>query len=309
MKATEKSMRATYQQLKNLCNMTQIGCFLYAFLSMCYWFCNLAKAPFTASISFFFEPIYDLVRLFYVQKTLSVDKGDLSGVIASIVFVIFAVLLRITRDYIVTREELFELKMERKRREDDLKAQKQIEREYYNEMRRYNKFIVLVNLNIRQIQSYLFDNDVDEDDLRGIKLQVVAELFRSIEGSYVIQKAKYENDSFYITGLIEKTPECLKIITQTIRELAKKYSEMNLTISYDLSFDAISDKTDIKEKLDFLKKVIQLKYDNSTLTTSLFKTCYEIISHSQMRFTVLGKFQFLLDGKSSNYELYSVKIN
>ena len=126
--------------------------------------------------------------------------------------------------------------------------------------------------------------------------------------TYVTGKAKYENDSFYVIGNIEKTHECVKMITTAIHELSKKYSDMNITLSHDLSFDAISNKTELNDKLDFLKKVIQLNFNDSTLTTSLFKTCYELISKTHMRFTMLGTFQFLVGGKSSNYELYSVKI-
>ena len=52
---------------------------------------------------------------------------------------------------------------------------------------------------------------------------------------------------------------------------------------------------------------MHLNYNDSVLTTSLFKTCFELISKSKLRFAALGTFQFLVAGKSQNYELYSVK--
>lgn len=308
MKAVDNNIKKTFTSLKNACNITQIGCFIYAFLSMVYWFCKLAQAEFIKGAAFLFEPVYGIVKLFYVQKTMDIAKGDLSGVIASVIFIIFGILAKVVKDEITKREEIFYINLEKKRKEEDLKAQKQIEREYYAEMSKYNKFIVLVDINLNQIQSYLFDNDVDEDDLRGIKLQIIAELFRLMDDKYIIQKAKCGNDSFYVIGFLGETANCLRKITNEIRNLSEKYNEMNVTISYDLSFDAVSDKLNIEEKLKFLKKVLQLNYNNSTLTTSLFKTCYEITGKSQMLFTVLGKFQFFIDGKATNYELYSVRV-
>ena len=82
---------------------------------------------------------------------------------------------------------------------------------------------------------------------------------------------------------------------------------MNITLSHDLSFDAILDTQNINEELEFLKKVIQLNYSDCIITTSLFKTCFELITKSKLRFSVLGNFQFIINGKSSNYELYRVQ--
>jgi len=307
-KLSQQSTKNAFKFLKNLFSLIQIGCFLYAFLCVLYWFLKLAQATFIPSVSWMFEPLNSLVKTFYVQKTIPVEQADLAGIIVCIIFIIIAIAAHAAKGFIQTKEELYDIKVQKQKKQDDIRAQMQIEREYIAEMKKYNRFIILVDFNIQQIKSYLFDDNVDEDDLRGLKISLMSELFNAIKGNYITHKSKYENDSFYVIGNIDQTHECVKTITTAIRELSKKYSNMNITLAHDLSFDAISNQTDINEKLDFLKKVIQLNFNDSTLTTSLFKTCYELISKSHLRFTELGNFQFLVGGKSSNYELYSVKI-
>lgn len=294
-------------QLKNIVSIAQIVCFIYGFFCVFYWFLNLTKLSVIKFVAFLFEPTFAFVRTFYKQTNTGAGYIDLSGVIACMIFILLAVIAKIAKDKIEELEDLHAIEMKKKQKAEDILAQKQIELEYYREMRKYNKFVVLVDFGVHQIKSYIFDNNIDQDELRGIKINLTAELFNSIKDDYIIQKSKYENDSFYIIGKIEQTPECVNTITSTIRELSKKYSDKNIALSYDISFDAISDKTNINEKLEFLKKVLQLSYTDVMITTSLFKTCYELISKSQLKFTELGSFQFIVSGKSSNYELYSVK--
>lgn len=307
-KVLQKSGKEMFAMLKNVFSIIQIAGFIYAFLCVLYWFLKLAQADFITPFKWLFEPLFSFVKIFYTQKTIPIEQVDLAGIIVSIIFILIAVGAHVAKQFIEKKEELFNIKLQREKVQDDIRAQMQIEREYIAEMKKYNRFIILVDFSIHQIKSYLFDDNVDEDELRGLKISLMAELFNSIKGSYITHKAKYENDSFYVIGNIEKTHECVKMITTAIHELSKKYSDMNITLSHDLSFDAISNKTELNDKLDFLKKVIQLNFNDSTLTTSLFKTCYELISKTHMRFTMLGTFQFLVGGKSSNYELYSVKI-
>ena len=134
------------------------------------------------------------------------------------------------------------------------------------------------------------------------------ELFNTLDPQYILAKTQNTENSFFIVGNLENTHQCLKNITLTIQELSKKYSNLNITISHDIAFNAISNKTNLKEELEFLQKIMQLNYNDSILTTSLFKTCFELISKSKINFTVLGTFQFLIAGKNQNYELYSIKL-
>lgn len=306
--ASYQSTKKIFKLSQSICNLVQIACFFYAFLCVLYWFLELAQAAFVSSVSWLFDPIFSLVKVFYTQKVLPIEQADLAGVIASIISIFIAIIAHTVKDFIISKEELFDIKVEKQKKEDDIRAKIQIEREYIAEMKKYNRFIILVDFNIQQIKSYFFDDNVDENELKALKISLMSELFNSIQGNYIESKGKYKNNSFYIIGNLYRTPECIKTITTAIRELSKKYSNMNITITHDLSFDAISNQTDINEKLEFLQKVIQLNFNDSTLTTSLFKTCYELISKSHMKFTELGNFQFLVREKSSNYELYSVKI-
>lgn len=307
MNELENFVKLTFKKLKDLFYSIKIICFFYAFACILYWFFSLMNPPFLKNIAFLFAPTFEFIKLFYKQQTVATTKADLSGIIAALLFISLAIIAHIIKDYLEQQEEKARIYFMKQKQEEDRKAQSQIKREYFREMKKYNKFIIFVNINIQQIKSYLFDDNLDEDDIRGIKLCLIKELFTAINGNYIKQKSMRQNDSFYIIGDIEHTPECLYMITSEIRNISKKYSNTNISFTHDLSFDAISDKSNIEEKLEFLDKVIQLNYNNSTLTTSLFKTCYELISKTTMKFTELGKFQFMIAGKSSNYELYIAK--
>lgn len=298
-----------YKKILDFCHIAKVTCFLYAFLCVLYWFFNLANPDILKPLAFLFEPVFAIIKIFYVQKTFSTTQVDLTAIVTAVIFIVLAIIVDNIRYHIETLEQKELINLQKKQQADDIKAQKQIELEYIKEMKKYNKFIALVDFNVQQIKSYLVNDSMDEDDIRGLKLSLMTELFKTINENYIISKAKYGQDGFYIIGLIEKTPECIHKITSAIKDISKRYSSTNITLTHDISFDAISDKTNIDEKLEFLEKVIQLNYNDSTLTTSLFKTCYEIISKSTLKFTVLGKFQFLIGSKSNYYELYSVKIN
>ena len=301
MKTTTRIEKISYSQLKNGLYIAKIALTFYAFFCVFYWFLALINPPFLSHIAFLFEPVFKLVMTFYKNEKLA-------GVVAALISGVSALVCHLVRDIVEQQEEKANIALKKQHEEDDRRAQLLIQQEYINNMKQYDQFIILVDFNISQIKSYLFDDNMSEEELTKTKKKLMEELFEKINAPYIQSKVKIGNQGFYVIGEIRKTPECLHSITVEIRNLSKKYSSMNITISHDLSFDAISKKTDISEKIEFLQKIIQLNYNNSTLTTSLFKTCYEIISQATMKFTVLGKFQFLIAGKSCNYELYSVKM-
>ena len=305
--ATKDTTKELLNKLEVSLGFVQIFSFFYAFFCVLYWFLDLAKINFLSKLSFLFEPTFDWVRTFYVQKTIPIEKTDLAPVVAAIIVVIIAIIANGFKDKVIYQKEMHRVAMIKKKQQDDLLIQQQIEREYLNEMKKYDKFIILVDFNIQQIKSYLFDNNVDQDELRGLKISLMSKLFADISGDYIIQKSKYENDSFYIIGELKSAAECLETITSGIKKLSLEYGHMNITLSHDFSFDAILDTQNINEELEFLKKVIQLNYSDCIITTSLFKTCFELITKSKLRFSVLGNFQFIINGKSSNYELYRVQ--
>ncbi len=297
-----------YVIIKNLASLLQVGCFVYAFACVFYWFLSLTDLPFVENIEFLFLPVFDFVQRFYNQEQFMSGVADLTGIIACVVFIVFAIILNFLINFIEYQEEIYYIKLKKQHKLNDLIAQKQIEQEYIREMRKYNRFIVLVNFKVQQIKSYLFENNIQECDLKNVKNSLIAELFNSLDAQYISAKTRHTEESFFVFGNIENTSQCIQNIMSSIQELSKKYSNLDISLSYDITFDAISSQTNLKEELEFLEKVMQLNYNDSLLTTSLFKTCYELISKSKLNFTVLGTFQFLVAGKSQNYELYSVKI-
>ncbi len=303
------SISKVYKSLKSLFSLMQVGCFIYSFVCVFYWFLALTKVDFINNLEFLFIPVFDFIRTFYNQENLVSGIADLTGIIACILFIVLAIICHTLYNFVDSQEELYYINLKKKHKLNDLMTQKQIEKEYIAEMKKYNRFIILVDFKIQQIKSYLFDDNVDEDELRGLKISLLSELFNSLNSQYITTKTKHKNDSFFVVGNIENAPLCIQNITSTIQTLSKKYSNLNISLSHDLSFDAISSESDLKEKLEFLEKIMQLNYNGSVLTTSLFKTCFELISKSKLQFTVLGTFQFLVGGKSQNYELYSVKIS
>lgn len=303
-KLTQQTTKKTYRALNNIFGFVQVVSYIYAFLCVLYWFLELAQAPIVKTVSWLFESIFAIVNIFYVSTT----KIDTTAIVTSVVFVIIAIISNFAKNTVIAQEELFDIRMAEEKKKDDIRAQMLIEQEYIAELRKYNRFMILVNININQIKSYLVENNVDEAELNTLKQTLITELFNQIKGNYILHKTMCENDSFYVLGNIQKTHECIKIITTSVLELSKKYGDMNISITHDLAFDAISSNTDINEKLDFLKKVIQLNFKDGILTTSLFKTCYELISKTKMKFSELGNYQFLVKGKSNNYNLYSVKL-
>ena len=307
--AKKDNTKEFLNNLENVLSVTQILCFFYAFFCVIYWFLDLTGVAFVEKISFLFEPVFDWVKTFYVQVTIPIAKSDLSPIIASIIFILIAIITNILKEKTIKQKELHAIAMEKKRKADDILVQKQIRREYMNEMRKYDKFIILVDFHIKQIKSYLFDNNVDENEIKSLKATLTSELFSKIQDDYVIQKSKYEKDSFYVIGKIQHAHECVEVITSSIKELSKKYSHMNITLSHDLSFDTFYDFKDIPEKLDLLKKIIQLNYDNCVITTSLFKTCFELIPSetSKLKFDVIGDFHFVVNDRSVQCELYKVR--
>ena len=264
--------------------------------------------PFVSNIEPYFKPTFEYLSTFYSPESYTPNSINLIGVLACLVFIIFAIVIHLIREFVDSQEELYRINLIKKRKMNDLIAQKQIEKEYIAEMKKYNRFVVLVNFKVQQIKSYLFDDNVDENELKNIKTNILTELFNSLDSQLISNKSLHKNESFFVIGNIENTPQCINHITSSILELSKKYSNLNITLSYDLSFDAISANSKLKEKLEFLEKIMQLNYHNTVLTTSLFKTCFEIISKSKLHFSEIGTFQFLIADKSQNYELFSVDI-
>lgn len=298
-----------YKFLKEFLSLTQVVCFLYSFACVFFWFLELASVPLVQKVEFLFVPVFDFINIFYKQENLVEGIADLTGIIACILFIVIAIIARTLSDFVDSQEEKYYIELKKQHKLNDLMAQKQIEKEYIAEMKKYNRFIILVDFKIQQIKSYLFDdNSVDEDELKGIKSSLLGELFNMLNPQYITTKTKHKNDSFFVVGNIENAPHCLLDITTSIQKLSKKYSNLNISLSHDLSFDAISNESNLKDTLEFLEKIMQLNYNNSVLTTSLFKTCFEIVSKSKLKFTVLGTTQFLVGGKSQNYELYSVNL-
>jgi len=299
-----------FKLTKNILSVAQVAFFIYAFACVFYWFVELTGLEFINSIAFLFNPVFDYIGKFYHQESLVSGIVDLTGIIACVIFIVLAIICHTIYNIVDSQEELYYINLKKQHKLNDLMAQKQIEREYIAEMKKYNRFIILVDFKIQQIKSYLFDdNNVNEDELKNIKSSLLKELFDSLNPEFIQTKTKHLNDSFFVVGKIENTPQCIHDITTTIQFLSKKYSNLNISLSHDLSFDTISNESNLKEKLEFLEKAMQLNYNNCVLTTSLFKTCFELISKSKLSFTVLGSYQFLVDGKSQNYELYSVKIS
>ena len=214
---------------------------------------------------------------------------------------------KIKKDYIIDKEEAFDLMVIRQKRENDLRAQRQIQKEYLDEMRKYNKVVILVDIKIQVLANYLTDVNITKEDLLRIKSEVTSKFIKAINTDFIHKKEKFDQNSIYIIANLEQTPECIKLITSTLRDIAKEYSANEIAISKELSFNAISDKSNISSELVFLKKIVQLKYHNAVISTSLFRTCFELIAPYKLKFTELGKFQFFINGQSQNYELFSVK--
>ncbi len=309
MNKKESFEQKKYKSIQEACAIVKIACFAYSFMCLLYWFFTTTGLKLLNGLSFMFEPIFNIVRNFYVQKTVAIEKADLAGIVAGLIFVGVAILAHVIKDYAEKKEELARVEQLQRLKALDMQEQKRIEMEYLREMKKYDKFIILVDFHLQKIKSYLFsDDNTKEEDLNELKIKLMTELFNKVNDKYIIQKANYLQRGFYIIGSIESAPVCITNITKIIKEFARTYSEMNISVYHDLSFDVISSESNIDEKLELLQKILQLNYTNATLTTSLFKTCFELISKKTLNFSVLGKYQFFIGGKSINYELYDVKI-
>ena len=185
----KNNVEKLYSIIKNMLAWLQVFCFIYAFSCVGYWFLSLTDLPFVASLEPIFEPTFEYLSNYYNPEVYSPNSVNLIGVLACLVFIIFAIIIHLIREFVESQEELYHINLIKKRKMNDLIAQKQIEKEYIAEMKKYNRFVVLVNFKIQQIKSYLFDDNVDEKELKNIKTSILTELFNSLDSQLISNKS------------------------------------------------------------------------------------------------------------------------
>ena len=303
-----KIISKLFNILKNGCILLQALAFFYAFCSVLFWFLQLNNAPFIGPVEPFFTPVYDYIQTLYKQPEASAAKINLVGIVTSICFIVIGILIRSAKDYITEIEEAFNLQVIKKKRENDLREQRQTQKEYLEEMKKHKKIIILLELKIEAITNYLSGDLVNKDKLLEIREEIINNLNTNIKAHFIYETVILDQSSIYIISETTKALECITLIKNVLQEAIEQYDTSLINIDKSIVLNILSGKLNLSKEIIFLKKLSQLRYTNTIISTSLFKNCFELINPYKIKFTDLGNFQFFINGQVKNYEIFSIKI-
>ena len=159
---TEKLFTIT----KNILAWLQVLCFIYGFTCVAYWFLSLTNLPITVQLEPYFEPVFEYLSNYY-NPEYSTNSTDLIGVFACLVFIILAIIIHLIREFVDSQEELYHINLIKKRKLNDLIAQKQIEKEYIAEMKKYNRLVYQAKILI----GFLKMSFLKHGDKKGLHIQ------------------------------------------------------------------------------------------------------------------------------------------
>ena len=117
---TNTPISQLFKLSKNIISFIKVACFLYAFACVFYWFIALTNLPIINSVDFLFVPIFDYIKLFYNQENFVSGIADLSGIIACIIFIVFAIIAHILYEFVDSQEEIYYINLKKQHKIKDL---------------------------------------------------------------------------------------------------------------------------------------------------------------------------------------------
>lgn len=307
-------MRKFWKLLYDITSLLKVLSIIFAALYILIWFLEFAQLYFLSFLYPVFEPLQNFVKTFADVRVDFMERSiEMSYIFCAVISAAFYPVFSFAADACQTiiknldraALELTERKVEA--------INKDLEKEYSNQILSYDKFVILLRLNLKlMVDPNLMSFPVDIEELRNAQYGAIEEGMASRE---VVESGKYEESLYFIVRGFNHFDTFLpKLLTFVSRANAKN-KEKEVETGFNLTVDAMSDRDNVDAALKHSAKILSFNYKNKAIATGGFVTRYDFEGSQAFTSATLGISRFFEKNtdadmgrqKYTDFELFALR--
>ncbi len=280
----------------NLIQSVRVFLVFWCFFIILYWILQIANVPFIQNVAVLFEPIKDVVHIFY-NKDVVINQisVDFSFLYATFFILLFAWGLKFFAEFIENTGEKYEEIHDfiKEKTETVLNMQLDVENKLSESKKK--KFIILASFYAKNLKKdSFFDRNTDEGTEQ--KEQLAINLFCSnLAKSVNFQQRTANNNILMYFNNFNTIDKVFINFEKTFEKLKSDFKEQGWSIDFTASVETYFEQGEIKEKISLMEKLIKLDIKNEILCLSSFKQRYLIIDKPEYELSCKGIYN--IDGQ------------
>lgn len=285
-----------FKVLINVIHSVRVFLVFWCFFIILYWILQIANVAFIQNFAVFFEPIKDFIHIFYDKGTaVGLLNVDFSFLYAVFLILLFAWSLKYFAEFIENTGKKYEEIHDffKEKTEAVLNFQLDVERKLL-ESQKKNFFILVAFYTKNLKKNSFFEKNTDEKCTE--KEQLIVKLFCStLSQSVNFRQTTINNNILMYFNDFNNIDTVLVEFEKTFEKLKSDFKEQDWTIEFAASAEPCLHQNEIKEKINFMEKLIKLEIKNEILCLSSFKQRYLIIAKPKYEFSCKGIYD--IDGQ------------
>ena len=305
-----------YTMLKNVLKWLQAFSGTYAFLNIVYWFGIITKIFDKTFLSFLFAPAWSFVGKFYVYNSSGAkDDLDFTGLVAAIILIVMAIILKSLCEYVTDLEEAAKIKDEKRQERANKKMQA---KENGTLKQRLSKteaqkvlncqFIFLLDISIKQTTGFIQEEPLSPEEIAKIKNNFYNSILNNINMNHINQKGYYRKKLFLIYKNMNYFDEFVFYTKETLNALLHEFSRPTMRIDFYVALCEYRLTDNLKNRLENLDTIDKLGLKNDFVCTSSLRELYELLPKKQFEFISRGVYNLSKNlNVAINEEIYSLR--
>lgn len=260
----------------------QVTLVFLAFFTTLYWLLQIAGVGWTAAFSPFFEPIKDLVHLFYTRKvTTDGTSVDFAFLIGSFAMLFVSWGLKFIVDFIKTVEEKYDLIHRELKDKAEKNFNKDLERNYIGIEHKNKKILILMSFSAKNLAKDVFYNrdvEVGADEKQKIALN---DFCNNLAQTVTFQKRMLEEKVLLYFDKFDDIDKILDAINTNLDSIRTQLKSEKWQLNYCLAIDTYSGEKELSDKFNTLKLLLKLNLQNEIISLATFKQRYSLVKKAK----------------------------
>ena len=300
-------MKKFYTYAHNFFIILKVFCPIISFLYALLWIISFLNIPFFKIISIPFAPFAQFVNIIF---PINIDyEGrliDMSYIVCSGLFILFHYVFGFFAQSVIDLYNFEESQIAEKNKREVKKINKNLEKEFKEEIRKYCNFTFLFNLILKPGYDLSISRKGEFDIL---KKEFYSHITKVINTKYKNSKYLASDKLFLVCENFNCFDDFMINFIEEIKTFNATMLEKDISMEFSLSLNAVKSVTNIFNAMEFLEKIDSFNYKNKIITTSAFKLRYEQAKNHKFKIMPLGISRFF-NGPDDyiDFELYNLKL-
>ena len=279
-----------FVQIKQIVSFVVMILIALSALTFLYWILKSANVILPAWLENLVTYLCNVFTVAHISPQRSREIQDILPVITSIIIGVITYLANCLMVLLERHHKKYHQAVDKYKNFVQNNVNKQLENDFYSELRKSKLMLVKVKVIAEQKVSYLTALTDEKYDTDSISNQIQESILASISTKCVFQKGK-ANDSVYF--LLNDLGNAKDFFTDIV-EISTKVINQNMKPKLDIAFycgcELLNDTTEVRVQEKYISRMFGLKLANKIIVTNKFKVFYENLYNDLFSFSVQGEY-------------------